>query len=146
MHDYGIFSLLPPLIAIILAIWTKQVYISLIFGLFLGWVILNDGNVLLGFLDTLYALVDVFTDPGNTRTIMFSALIGAIIVFIQRSGGVEGFIRWLGRKLEQLEASGKQDKRTWVQLMAWMTGVLIFVESSISVLTVGSLLDPFLTA
>ena len=142
MHDYGILSLLPPLIAIILAIWTKQVYISLIFGLFLGWVILNDGNILLGFLDTLYALVDVFTDPGNTRTIMFSALIGAIIVFIQRSGGVEGFIRWLGQKLEQLEASGKRDKKTWVQLMAWLTGVLIFVESSISVLTVGSLFRP----
>ncbi|MCB0685637.1 MAG: sodium:solute symporter, partial [Saprospiraceae bacterium] len=73
MHEFGILSVLPPVIAIILAIWTKQVYVSLVFGLFLGWLILNDGNLLLGFLDTLYAMVDVFTDPGNTRTIMFSA-------------------------------------------------------------------------
>ncbi len=142
MHDYGLFSLLPPLVAIVLAIWTKQVYVSLIFGLFLGWTIINEGNVLLGFLDTLYAMVDVFVDPANTRTIMFSALIGAVIVFIQRSGGVEGFIRWLTNILQKLEASGKRDRRTWVQLMAWLTGVLIFVESSISVLTVGSLFRP----
>ena len=142
MHEYGFWSLLPPLVAIIFAIWTKQVYVSLLFGIFLGWLILNDGNVLFGFLDTLYALVDVFQDPGNTRTIMFSALIGAIIVFIQRSGGVEGFILWINRLLTKLEQKQGRDKKVWVQLMAWFTGMLIFVESSISVLTVGSLFRP----
>ncbi len=142
MHEYGFWSVLPPVIAIVLAIWTKQVYVSLIFGLFLGWLILNDGNLLHGFLDTLYALVDVFSDPGNTRTIMFSALIGGIILFIQRSGGVEGFIKWISLKLDQLDKKGGRGKNTWVQLMAWLTGILIFVESSISVLTVGSLFRP----
>ena len=142
MVTYGFWSLLPPLVAIILAIWTKQVYVSLIFGIFLGWLILNDGNLLAGFLDTLYALVNVFTDAGNTRTIMFSALIGGVIVFIQRSGGVEGFILWIGEKLEVLEKRGGKGKKMWVQLMAWLTGMLIFVESSISVLTVGSLFRP----
>jgi Na+/H+ antiporter NhaC len=142
MHEYGFLSILPPIIAIILAIWTKQVYVSLIFGLFLGWLILDDGNLLHGFLDTLYALVDVFTDPGNSRTIMFSALIGAVILFIQRSGGVEGFIHWITKRLEKLDKKAGSDKRVWVQLFAWATGVLIFVESSISVLTVGSLFRP----
>ncbi len=142
MHEYGFWSLLPPIIAIVLAIRTKQVYVSLMLGIFLGWLILNDGNLLLGFLDTLSALVDVFTDPGNTRTIMFSALIGGIIVFIQRSGGVEGFILWVQKKLTQMEAGGRRDKKVMVQLMAWFTGMLIFVESSISVLTVGSLFRP----
>ena len=142
MQDYGIWSVLPPLVAIVLAIRTKQVYVSLIFGLFLGWLIINNGNPFLGFMDTLGALVDVFSDAGNTRTIMFSALIGGIIVFIQRSGGVEGFIGWISRKLEQIEKKGSRDKRVWVQLMAWMTGMLVFVESSISVLTVGSLFRP----
>ncbi len=142
MHDFGIWSLLPPITAIVLAIWTKQVYVSLIFGIFLGWLILNDGNLLLGFFDTLNALVDVFADPGNTRTIMFSALIGGVIVFIQRSGGVEGFIQWITKKLESLEQRGGRRKEVWVQLIAAATGVLIFVESSISVLTVGSLFRP----
>lgn len=142
MHEYGILSVLPPVIAIVLAIWTRQVYVSLIFGLFLGWLIIHDGNLLLGFLDTLYALVDVFTDPGNTRTIMFSALIGAVILFIQRSGGVEGFMRWINVRLEKLAAGGGCGKRIWVQLMAWMTGVIIFIESSISPLVIGSLFRP----
>ncbi len=142
MHDFGILSLAPPLIAIVLAIWTKQVYVSLMLGIFLGWLIINDGNLLQGFLDTLFALVDVFTDPGNTRTIMFSALIGGVIVFIQRSGGVEGFIRWLTTVLERLEHKGGRNKKVSVQLIAWLTGMLIFVESSISVLTVGSLFRP----
>ena len=142
MHEFGIWSLVPPITAIALAIWTKQVYVSLMLGIFLGWLIINDGNLFFGFLDTLYALVDVFTDAGNTRTIMFSALIGGIIVFIQRSGGVEGFIIWLTGKLEILESRGKRGKKMWVQLIAAVTGVLIFVESSISVLTVGSLFRP----
>ncbi|MCB0670113.1 MAG: sodium:solute symporter, partial [Saprospiraceae bacterium] len=102
----------------------------------------NDGNVLLGFLDTLYALVDVFTDPGNTRTIMFSALIGGVILFIQRSGGVEGFMRWINVKLEDLAKGSGRNKKVWVQLMAWMTGILIFIESSISPLVIGSLFRP----
>lgn len=142
MHEYGILSVLPPVIAIVLAIWTKQVYVSLIFGLFLGWLILDDGNIFLGFLDTLYALVDVFTDPGNTRTIMFSALIGGVILFIQRSGGVEGFMHWINAKLEALDEKGGRGKKVWVQLMAWMTGVVIFIESSISPLIIGSLFRP----
>lgn len=142
MHEFGIWSLVPPIVAIVLAIWTKQVYVSLMLGIFLGWLIINEGNLLVGFLDTLHALVDVFNDAGNTRTIMFSALIGAVIVFIQRSGGVEGFIRWLTKKLEELEHRGGRDKKVWVQLIAWFTGMLIFVESSISVLTVGSLFRP----
>lgn len=142
MHEFGFLSVLPPVIAIVLAIWTRQVYVSLLFGLFLGWLILNDWNILLGFLDTLYGLVDVFSDPGNTRTIMFSALIGAIILFIQRSGGVEGFIHLINKKLEKLDQKGGKGKRVWVQLMAWMTGLVIFIESSISPLIIGSLFRP----
>jgi len=142
MHEYGFLSVLPPLIAIVLAIWTRQVYVSLIFGLFLGWLIINDGNPLLGFFDTLNGLVEVFGDPGNTRTIMFSALIGGVILFIQRSGGVEGFIHWINRKLAILDRKGGRGQKVWVQLMAWTTGVLIFIESSISPLIIGSLFRP----
>ena len=64
MHDYGILSLFPPLIAIVLAIRTKQVFISLLFGIWLGWVIIDDFNLLAGTFDTIQALVDVFKDAG----------------------------------------------------------------------------------
>lgn len=138
----GFWSLLPPLIAIILAILTKQVFIALFFGIFLGWTMLNNGNLLFGLFDTLQALVDVFSDAGNTRTIMFCALVGALIIFMQRSGGVQGFINLVQRKLKKYEDRQDKTGQLIVSLLAWLTGALIFVESSISVLTVGALYRP----
>ncbi len=142
MHEYGFLSLLPPIIAIFLAIRTKQVFVSLILGIWLGWVIISGGNLFTGSMATIQALVDVFADAGNTRTIMFSALVGALILFIQKSGGVEGFIVRINRILEKYENKKSGSNRIIVQLMAWLTGVLIFVESSVSVLTVGALYRP----
>ncbi len=141
-EQLGFLTLLPPIIAIILAIATRQVFISLIVGIFLGYVILAGGNVWLGFLDTMQGLVEVFADAGNTRTIMFCALVGALIVFMQRSGGVAGFIELVERKLRKYEEREAGRGRVVVQLLAWLTGALIFVESSISVLTVGTLYRP----
>ncbi len=142
MHEYGIWSLVPPIVAIVLAIRTKQVFISLLFGIWLGWVIVADWNFLQGSYDAIQALVDVFKDSGNTRTIMFCALVGALIIFIQRSGGVEGFIIRVNRLLEKYEQKKAGSNRIIIQLLAWLTGLLIFVESSISVLTVGALYRP----
>ena len=142
MDHYSFWSLFPPLIAIILAIKTRQVYVSLLFGIFLGWFIIGDFNLLKGITTTIQALVDVFKDPGNTRTIMFSSLVGALIAFIQRSGGVEGFIKYINRFIDYLDKKKMGNSRIIVQLLAWLTGVLIFVESSINVLTVGSIFRP----
>jgi len=142
MDNYGFWSILPPLVAIILAIKTRQVFISLLFGIWMGWVILSNFNFLSGTLNTIEAMVDVFKDPGNTRTIMFSSLVGALIAFIQRSGGVEGFIHYINNFLEKIEKKRNTSPRKTVQIMAWLTGVAIFVESSINVLTVGAIYRP----
>ncbi len=142
MNDYGFLSVLPPVLAIILAIRTKQVFVSLLFGIWLGWLIISNFNPITGSLATVQALVDVYKEPGNTRTIMFCALVGALIIFIQRSGGVEGFIRRVNRLLERYEQRQAGSNRVIVQFLAWLTGLLIFVESNISVLTVGTLYRP----
>ncbi len=136
--DFGILSLLPPIIAIVLAIATRQVYLSLMAGIYIGWVIISEGNIWQGFLSSLEGLVAVFQDAGSTRTILFSALVGSLIMLIQRSGGVEGFIQWVGRKLEK-DRGGSRIK---LQFYAWLISVLIFVETSISVLTVGTIFRP----
>ena len=142
MDHYGIWSIFPPLIAIVLAIKTRQVFVSLLFGIWLGWIILNNGNLLSGTIAAVQALVDVFKDSGNTRTIMFSCLVGALIAFIQRSGGVEGFIKYINKLLAYFEKRQIGNNKIIVQLLAWMTGVAIFVESSINVLTVGAIFRP----
>lgn len=142
MEHFGFWSLIPPIAAIFLAMKTRQVFISLLFGIWLGWVILSGGNFIDGTLNTVQALVDVFKEPGNTRTIMFSSLVGALIAFVQRSGGVEGFIIKINSFLNRLEKRRKSNPRKTVQILAWVTGTAIFVESSINVLTVGSIFRP----
>lgn len=137
--EYGAWSIIPPLVAIVLAIRTRQVYLSLGIGIWAGWLIIHEGNILTGSLAAVEALVAVFQDAGQTRTIMFSALVGALIIFIQRSGGVQGFILMLERWMQRYE---DKNNRVMVQLIAMATGALIFVESSISVLTVGALFRP----
>ncbi len=142
MSDYGFLSILPPVLAIVLALRTKQVYIALVFGIWFSWLIMSDWNPLRGTLATLEALVNVFKSEGNTRTIMFSALVGALLLFIQYSRGVEGFINRLNRVLSRLEKKEAGYSRVVVQLLAVLTGIVLFVETSISSLTVGTLYRP----
>ncbi len=142
MDHYSFWSILPPILAIILAIKTRQVFVSLLFGIWLGWIILAGGNILDGTVQTIEALVNVFKNPGNTRTIMFSSLVGALIAFIQRSGGVDGFVKIVNNVLHKLEQKQIGESRKIVQIIAWLTGASIFVESSINALTVGTVFRP----
>jgi len=135
MDTFGWLSILPPLLAILLAIKTKQVYISLGIGIWLGWTIFHSWNPLAGFVHTVNSLVAVFEDADNTRVILFSAMIGAIITFTQYSGGMKGFVQWItGRGLVKT--------RRAAGLLAWFLGVVIFIESSICVLVSGAVCRP----
>ena len=142
MNDYGFLSILPPVIAIILALKTKQVYIALLFGIWFSWIIMNDWNFLNGTLATIEGLVDVFKSAGNTRTIMFSALVGALLLFIQYSRGVEGFVNQLNKLIDYFEKKQSGYSRVVIQILALLTGLILFVETSISSLTVGTLYRP----
>lgn len=135
MDTFGWISILPPLLAIILAIKTKHVYVSLLLGIWLGWTIVNGWNPLNGLIDTLDVLVGVFKVPDNTRVILFSAMIGAVITFTQYSGGMRGFVNWItGRGIVNTPRSAG--------LLAWVLGFIIFIESSICVLVSGAVARP----
>ena len=140
--EYGFLSVIPPIVAIILALRTKQVYIALLFGIWFSWLIIEGFNPLKGTLSMIEGMVNVFQSKGNTRTIIFSALVGALLIFIQYSRGVEGFINIINRKLTKLETKKTGYSRVMVQLLATFTGLLLFVETSISSLTVGTLYRP----
>jgi len=140
-------SLLPPVLAIGLALITRQVFLSLAAGIWLGFVILSGGNPLTGTFAAIDGFVAVFSDAGNTRIIIFTLVVGALIALIQRSGGVAGFVQRLLSWLERLsdkasgKASGKGQRKT-VEILAFLTGILLFIESNISILTVGTLYRP----
>lgn len=133
--SYGWLSLLPPLLAILLAIKTRQVFLSLFLGIWIGWMVIGNWNPLSGFVGALDACVNVFADSGNTRIIFFSAMIGAILTFTQRSGGVEGFVQWVSAK-------GLTQSRERAQLFAWTIGFFLFIESSITILVTGAVSRP----
>ena len=109
-------SLIPPSLAIFLAIRTKQVIFSLLLGITIGWIIISEGNLFFGLIATIEAIIDVFRSPGNTRTVVFTLLIGALIQLIKFSGGVDGFIGLIQKKLVQT----KKPKRN-IQLAAGLT-------------------------
>jgi tetracycline resistance efflux pump len=139
----GLLSLLPPVLAIGLALWTRQVFLSLAAGLWIGFVILAGGNPLKGTFDAMDGIVGVFADAGNTRIILFTLIVGALIALIQRSGGVAGFVKVLMRKLDRMSDTAEtRGQRKLVELLALGTGLLLFIESNISILTVGTLYRP----
>ncbi|NNL56030.1 MAG: C4-dicarboxylate ABC transporter, partial [Woeseia sp.] len=135
MSDPSWFSVLPPLLAIALAIWSKQVILSLSAGIWMGHTLLNQFNPLAGIAQGLDGIINVFTDPGDARVLVFTLLIGPLIATIEQSGGVRGFVHHL-------------ETRHWVhngfraQILAWAIGLIIFVESSITLLVAGSVSRP----
>ncbi len=135
MNDPTWISVLPPLLAIALAIWSKQVILSLFAGIWMGHTLLNQFNPLSGLGQGLEGIIHVFSDPGDARVLVFTLLIGPLIATIERSGGVRGFVHYL-------------EARRWVhngfraQILAWSIGLVIFVESSITLLVAGSVSRP----
>ncbi|PIS28824.1 MAG: sodium:solute symporter [Candidatus Marinimicrobia bacterium CG08_land_8_20_14_0_20_45_22] len=132
MGEIGWVSVLPPLIAILLAIFSRQVFISLGVGIWIGWTILSGWNPLIGVAATLDSFVNVFKDADNTRIILFSAMVGSLIALTQRSGGVNGFVQYLFQK-------NLIKSRKGAQILAWTLGIVIFIESSIKILIVGTI-------
>ena len=135
LESYPWLSVLPPLVAIAIAIKFRQVYVALIIGIWAGATILSGGNVVTGVVDTVDRCIAVFADGDNTRVILFSAFIGAIIAYAQRSGGMNGFIELVSR-LKLIST------RRRAQFMTVAIGAAIPIESSINVLVTGTISRP----
>jgi tetracycline resistance efflux pump len=135
MYEPSAFSLLPPLLAIALAITTRQVILSLGGGIWLAYCLLLSTNPLVGLAAGIDGIINVFGDAGNTRVLVFTLFIGGLLATMESTGGVKGFILWL-------------EQGHWVstarraQFMAWVIGIIIFVESNITLLVAGTVSRP----
>ena len=133
--SYGLASLLPPLLAIGLAIYTRQVYLSLAAGIWLGFTIAAGWNPAAGLADAIEGTIAVLADAGSAKVIVFTFLIGALIAVVEANGGMRGFVRWV-------------EERRWVtdgrraQVLAWLLGLVIFIESNLTILVAGSVCRP----
>ena len=135
MTDPSWYSILPPIIAIVLAIWTKQVILSLFAGIWMGFTLMSGFNPLTGATAAIDGLINVFTDAGDARVVVFTLLVGSLIATIEYSGGVRGFVHFL-------ETRRWVHNRVRAQILAWATGLVIFVESNITLLVAGSVSRP----
>jgi tetracycline resistance efflux pump len=135
MYEANWMSVLPPLLAIVLAIITRQVILSLGIGIWVGFCILQSVNPFTGLALGIEGVVNVFADAGDTRVLMFTLIIGSLIATIEKAGGVRGFIHLL-------------EKHNWVtngqraQWLAYSIGIIVFIESNITLLVAGAISRP----
>lgn len=131
----GFISLLPPLLAIGLAVWSKQVYPSLFLGIWLAWTILADWNPVTGLVLAVDGLVGVFADPDRAMIIMLTVMIGALLTLTQHTGGMSGFVDWVTQRgfVRSPRSAGS---------LAWGLSLIIMVESTIGILVAGAVTRP----
>lgn len=125
-----ILTLLPPVLALIIAIATRNVFYALGAAIWASETIIAAGNPLLGGLNSVDRAASVFADAGNTRILLFCLIIGALIAYMQRSGGVAALVN-------RLVSSGVASTRRRASLVTALTGSVLFMETNVSLLSTG---------
>ena len=135
--QYGFWSVVPPILTIVLALVTKNVFISLLIGIFTSSMVLCGGAPLTGLNDTFYSFIHTFESNGNTITLISFLLIGALIYLIEKSGGVEGFTDVMLKKRALIKT------KRGANIFTWLLGIIIFTSGSLSCMVTGSVSRPF---
>ncbi|MDO6426351.1 Na+/H+ antiporter NhaC family protein [Thalassotalea sp. 1_MG-2023] len=123
-------SLLPPIVAIVIAIWRKNALLALFCGIVLCFIMIENWHPINGVTSTAFGLAGVFDSIGNIYIISFSLLIGALVTLMNQSGAVNGFIDSLAKV--NLVKNSKQ-----AALLPTFVGTSIFTDTNLSIFTAG---------
>lgn len=133
-HPYGWLSLLPPLTAIVLAIVTKRVVLSLLTGVFVGALVLAGGDPIAAIASTCEDhLWKSLVDSDHIRVFVFTLLMGAMVGVMQRAGGMEAIVNGLA-PLARSRRGG--------QLTVWALGLIVFFDDYANTLLLGNTMRP----
>lgn len=135
--QFGFWSVVPPLLTIVLALVTKNVFISLLIGIFVGSMVLCSGALLAGLNETFYSFIHTFESNSNTIVLASFLLIGALIYLIEKSGGIDGFTEVMLKKRALIKS------KRGANLFTWLLGIIIFTSGSLSCMVTGSISRPF---
>ena len=129
-----IWALLPPLVAIILALITKEVYSSLFVGIVVG-ALLYSGFKFEGTVTQIFegGIIKVLSDSYNVGILIFLVILGSVVCMMNKAGGSAAFGRWASKKIHT---------RVGAELAAIVLGILIFIDDYFNCLTVGSVMRP----
>lgn len=134
-------SILPPLIAIMMALLVREVYSALFFGILIGTTIIwfyQGSTFFEAIFQGLFSIIDTYvlesmTDPGHLSIIIFSMLIGGMVNIITKNGGMKGVVAILSRYANSPRSG---------QLVTWILGVAIFFDDYANTLVVGNTMRP----
>lgn len=136
---FGVLTLLPPLLAIALAFLTKNVILSLFFGVFSGTFLLNiTGNdvftaVIVGFVDITSKIIGAMADSWNAGIILQVLTIGGLVALITKMGGTKAVAEYLAKKAKS---------RVSAQISTWVMGLFVFFDDYANALIVGPIMRP----
>ena len=129
-------SLLPPIVAIVLALISKEVYSSLFLGCLVGALLVSNfapWETLVQLVEGDNGIVTTVSDSGNIAIIVFLVILGIMVDLMNKTGGSEAFGRWATKTVHT---------RAGAQLMTMLLGVLIFIDDYFNCLTVGAVMRP----
>ena len=129
-------SLLPPIVAIVLALISKEVYSSLFLGCLVGALLVSNykpWETLVQLVEGDNGIVTTVSDSGNIAIIVFLVVLGIMVDLMNKTGGSEAFGRWATKSVKT---------RGGAQLMTMLLGVLIFIDDYFNCLTVGAVMRP----
>ena len=124
-------SILPPVITIVLALWTKEVYMSLIIGIFSGALLFTGGNIL----ESILTMFTVMSDKvgSNVNILVFLVILGILVAAISRSGATRAYGEWASKIIKGQRSA---------LLLTALLGIVIFIDDYFNCLTVGTVMRP----
>ena len=136
-EDVGFYAtfiaLIPPIIAIALALITKEVYSSLFIGILSGALLYSNFNVWGMVINTFDVMIAKLADPWNVGILIFLVVLGMMVSLINKAGGSTAYGRWASEHIKS---------RAGAQVATLILGVLIFIDDYFNCLTVGSVMRP----
>ena len=133
--EYGFWSLVPPLLTIILALVTKNVFVALLIGIMTGSFVLNAFSPLVSINAGIYSIIDSMSQ-GNTLIIGSCLIVGAVIHLMEKSGGIEGFVNVIVKKRSLIKS------KRGANLFTWLMGLAVFTSGSLSCMVTGAVSRP----
>lgn len=134
---FGILSIIPPLLTIILAVTTKDVVISLFLGALSGTLIAVGGNPYFGLINLADRIADTLADGWNIRVLLFTIILGLLVGMLAKSGAAYSLGAWAGKKIKS---------RTGALIFTWLFGIIIFFDDYFNSLTIGTCMKPLCDA
>lgn len=131
---YGVLTLLPPLIAILLALIFKETVIALFVGVLTGAFIIGKFNFIEAFFNVVDTyIIEAIANEKNASIIIFTLLLGGMVGIITKSGGIKGIVESLSNRVRSSRST---------QLYTWLMGILIFFDDYTNTLVVGNTMRP----